>query len=276
MPIELAKQPTCGATGAAEKTSMTECIGMNPYAHGVTGARMNIQRVASRWIALIAVLMMGTPAAQAESRASIADSLNKLAASAAALGQTAKASDDRGARKKFAPAATELGDDLASLARRAGKDVPLKAIAKDAAEIEKAANSLIELADEAEDKDERKSLRSQAVLISQGVATVRKSLDAASKDDKPAAAQKFTGRLFNTSNGDDCGISENMKFVVSRDGQQVYASGLVFPGRDLALVLDKGSYVVQLLDTTNTFKGQRQLDATREGWAFRSGCVNED
>ena len=275
MPIELAKQPTCGATGAAEKTSMTECIGMNPYAHGVTGARMNIQRVASRWIALIAVLMMGTPAAQAESRASIADSLNKLAASAAALGQTAKASDDRGARKKFAPAATELGDDLASLARRAGKDVPLKAIAKDAAEIEKAANSLIELADEAEDKDERKSLRSQAVLIGQGVATARKSIESASaKDDKPTEAPKFTGRLFNNSNS--CSWEENVRFVISANGQQVFQSQLVFPGKDLPLVLHKGSYLVQVTDTVGKLLAQGTLAADREGWSFKSGCVNQD
>jgi len=229
-------------------------------------------------IALLAIVVIGIPSARADQkadRAAIAESLTKLAASAAALGQAAKGSDDRGARKKFAPAATELGDDLAALARRAGKDVPLKTIGKDAAAIEKDANALIELADEAEDKDERKSLRSQAVLIGQGVATARKSIETASaKDDKPAEAAKFTGRLFNNSNS--CSWEENVRFVISANGQQVFQSQLVFPGKDLPLVLHKGSYLVQVTDTVGKLLAQGTLAADREGWSFKSGCVNQD
>ncbi|MBA3452643.1 MAG: hypothetical protein H0T42_06030 [Deltaproteobacteria bacterium] len=240
---------------------------------------MNIQQVVSRSIAVIAIVVVGIPAAaQADAksdRAAIAESLTKLSTSAAALGQTAKSSDDRGARKKFAPAATELSDDLASLARRAGKDVPLKTIGKEATAIEKDANALVELADEAEDKAERRSLRSQAVLIGQGLTTVRKSIDtAATKDDKPAEAAKFTGRLFNNSG--DCSWAENVRFVISANGTQVFQSGLVFPGKDLQVVLYKSSYLVQVTDTVGKLLAQGTLNADREGWSYKSGCVNQD
>jgi Skp family chaperone for outer membrane proteins len=239
---------------------------------------MNIQRVASRWIAVVAIAVVGMPVASADQkadRAAIAEALTKLATSATALGQTAKASDDRGARKKFAPAATELGDDLAALARRAGKDVPLKTLGKEAAEIEKDANALVELADEAEDKAERKSLRSQAALIGQGIATVKKSIESAStKEDKPAEVAKFTGRLLN--NSDSCSWAENVRFVISANGQQVFQSQLVFPGKDLPLVLSKGTYLVQVTDTVGKLLAQGNLAAEREGWSYKSGCVNQD
>ena len=239
---------------------------------------MNLKQLSLVAIAIVAVSAISMPVAEAD-RAEIADSLNKLAAGAASLAQTAKRSDDRGARKKFGAAAAELGDDLGALARRAAKDVPLKTIAQDAAAVDKDANALVDLADEVEDKNERKALRSQAALIAQGIASVRKTINAAATTDGKAAAAetpKFTGRIFNDSNGDKCGISENMKFAISRNGRQVFTSQLVFPGKDFPLVLEKGSYLVQLLDTTNTFKGQRQLEVGREGWMFRSGCVNED
>lgn len=233
-----------------------------------------------RWslasIAFLAVVVLGLPRAHAD-RAQIADALNKLSASAASLAQTAKASDDRGARKKFGPAAQDLGDDLAALARRAAKDVPLKTIGKDAAEIDKDASALVDLADEAEDKDERKTLRQTATLIQQGIAGVRKSIDAeAAKSDGKAseAPQRFTGRLFNNSN--DCSWAENLRFAISRNGQQVVETQLVFPGRDHSLVLEKGSYLVQLLDTTKKSLGQATLEVGKEGWTFKSGCVNQD
>jgi hypothetical protein len=238
---------------------------------------MNLKQLSLVAIAIMTISVISMPVAEAD-RTAIADSLNKLSASAASLAQTAKRSDDRGARKKFGPAAAELGDDLGALARRAAKDVPLKTIAQDAAAVDKDANALVELADEAEDKDERKALRAQAVLIAQGIASVRKAIDAAAATDgktATAATPKFTGRIFNDSNGDKCGISENMKFAISQNGRQVFTSQLVFPGKDFSLVLEKGSYLVQLLDTTNTFKGQRQLEVSREGWMFRSGCVND-
>ncbi|MBA3461863.1 MAG: hypothetical protein H0T46_18020 [Deltaproteobacteria bacterium] len=244
---------------------------------------MNIKSLVSSLVAVVGVVLLCVRPAAADARsdrAAIADALTKLATSAANLGKAAKASDDRGARKKFAPAATELGDDLTALAKRLGKDIPIKSIATDAAAIEKDAGALVELADEAEDKEERKSLRSQAVLIQQGIAAARKSIGGVKEDGggaAPTAPQRFTGRIFNDTDGDRCGISENLKFAISRDGQQVYVSpNMVFPGKNFSLVLEKGTYLVQLLDTTSTFKGQRTLDATKEGWIFKSGCVNED
>ncbi|CAN5221189.1 hypothetical protein BH11MYX1_BH11MYX1_29950 [soil metagenome] len=232
-----------------------------------------------RCAVVVMAVVAGLATARADSkadRAAIVDRLTRMSASATTLGKAAKASDDRGARKKFAPAATELGDDLAALARRAAKDVPLKTIAKDAAPLEKDAAALVELADEAEDKDERKSLRATAVVIHDAVVEVRKSLDAsaAKAEDAPAAAAKFTGRLLN--NSDSCSWAENEKFVISANGQQVVTTQLVFPGKDLSVVLYKGSYLVQVTDTVGKVLAQGTLVADREGWMFRSGCVNQD
>ena len=245
---------------------------------------MNIKSLVSSVVAVVGALLLCVRPAAADAksdRAAIADALTKLSTSAANLGKAAKASDDRGARKKFAPAATELGDDLTALAKRLGKDIPIKSIATDAAAIDKDAAALVELADEAEDKEERKSLRSQAVLIQQGIAAARKSIEGMKEDGGGAAApnapQRYTGRIFNDTNGDKCGISENLRFVISRDGQQVFRSqNMVFPGKDFSLVLEKGTYLVQLLDTSGSFKGQRTVDASKEGWILKSGCVNED
>jgi hypothetical protein len=237
---------------------------------------MNIARLSLVCIVLFAVVVGGLSRAQANNRVVIADALNKISASAAALAQSAKSSDDRGARKKFAPAAADLSDDLAALARRAAKDVPFKALSKDAAAIEKDAAALVELADEAEDKDERKAFRATAVLIGSGVTGVRKLLDAESTKAEPAPAPpaRFTGRLFN--NSDSCSWAENVKFWISANGQQVFASGLVFPGRDQPLVLARGTYLVQVVDTVGKLLAQGTLNADREGWAFKSGCVNQD
>ena len=115
----------------------------------------------------------------------------------------------------------------------------------------------------------------QATAISQGIVSVHQGLDtAADGDAKPAAAARVTGRLLN--NSDSCSWAENIKFVVSRNGAQVFASGMVFPGKEQPLVLDKGSYLVQFFDTSGKHLGEATLDANREGWAFKSGCVNQD
>ncbi len=226
-------------------------------------------------VAVVLVLLGTASADQKADRAAIATSLTQLSTNAGTLAKAAKASDDRGARKKFGPAAAELSDDLAALAKRLGKDIAMKSIATDAAAVDKDATALVELADEAEDKDERKSLRSQATMIQQGIAAARKAMDAVKGDAAASAPQKFTGRLFN--NSDSCSWEENLKFVVSRDGQQVFATqNVVFPGKDFALVLEKGKYLVQLHDTSGKFLGQGNLDASKEGWIFKSGCVNQD
>jgi hypothetical protein len=242
---------------------------------------MNITRLASiPFVAVVAIASTQTAAADAKAdRATIAETLTKLSTSAATLAKTAKESDDRGARKKFGPAASDLSDDLGALARRLGKDVAIKTIATDAASLDKDASALVELADEVEDKDERKTLRAQASLIQQGIANARKAIDAVKEGTAaaPSAPVRFTGRVFNTSDADNCSFGENLKFVISRGGQQVYATqNVVFPGKDFALVLDKGSYLVQLLDTSGEFMAQRTLEVGREGWSFKSGCVHTD
>ena len=230
-------------------------------------------------LALLLVMFAGLARADVKAdRAALGDALTKLSASATALGKAAKAADDRGARKKFAPMATELGDDLSALVRRIAKDVPLKTVAGDAAEADKTAAKLVELADEIEDKEERKAMRAGASLLAQGVSEQRKQLDklAAAGDGggAPGVAQRFTGRLKN--NSDACSWAENLKFLVSRDGTQVFASQLVFPGKDQPLVLEKGVYLVVSTDVTGKQLAQGNLDANREGWMFKSGCVNQN
>ena len=238
---------------------------------------MNAKALLGTAVAVV-VLLFGTARAdQKADRAAIATSLTQLSTNAGTLAKAAKASEDRGARKKFGPAAAELSDDLSALAKRLGKDVAMKSIATEAAAVDKDASALVELADEVETKEDRTSLRSQASMIQQGIAAARKAMDAV-KDDAtaaPSAPQKFTGRLFN--NSDSCSWAENLKFVVSRDGTQVFATqNMVFPGKDFALVLEKGKYLVQLHDTSGKFLGQGTLDASREGWIYKSGCVNQD
>lgn len=128
-----------------------------------------------------AVLLFGASRAyadQAQDRAIIADTLSKLGGVAHALARTASASDDRAVRKKFARAATDLGDDLQALSRRAGKDVPVVTIVRGLGPIDKDAIDLVDLADDAEDKAERKSLRNQAQQLQQAIAAARKIIEA--------------------------------------------------------------------------------------------------
>ena len=154
-------------------------------------------------VVAVAVVLLGRASADsATDRAAIADSAVKLSASATSLAKSASSSDDRAVRKKFAPRATELSDDLSALARRVRKDVPLDAIAKDTLGIAKDAAELIDLADEAEEKDERKSLRAQAQLLEQGVVAMRKNVEtiAAKKDDSkkgPARPAAMSPQAFN-------------------------------------------------------------------------------
>ena len=155
-------------------------------------------------VVAVAVVLLGRASADsATDRAAIADSAVKLSASATSLAKSASSSDDRAVRKKFAPRATEISDDLTALARRVRKDIPLDAIAKDTLDIAKDAAELIDLADEAEEKDERKSLRAQAQLLEQGVVAMRKNVEtiASKKEDKkpagPARPAAMTPQAFN-------------------------------------------------------------------------------
>src|SRR5258706_1383015 len=143
---------------------------------------MNFQRA----LVVVAVLVVGR-SAHAEDRNTAADAMTKLGTTAETLGKTAKGSDDRGVRKKFAPKATELADDLAALAKRTRKDVPLKPISTELADLDKEATTLIDAADEAEDKTERKGLRASATSLEQGIAAIKKTIDTLATSDKPAA-----------------------------------------------------------------------------------------
>ncbi len=131
----------------------------------------------------IVALVLGLAAAKAHAdaasdRAVIADSLSKMAVVAHQLGKAAQGSDDRGVRKKFAPVANDIGDDLDALARRAGKpDVEISVIVKGMAPIEKDATQLVDLADEAEDKAERKKLRADASQLQATISAAKKLIE---------------------------------------------------------------------------------------------------
>jgi len=147
-------------------------------------------------LSVVALLLGFATRAHADAaadRAVIADSLTKLAAMAHGLGKTAAGSDDRAVRKKFAPAATDLGDDLEALGRRAAKvDVAIETVVKGLGPIDKDAAQLVDLADEAEDKAERKNLRAQATQLQSTISAAKKIIEAyaSKKDDAKAAPAK--------------------------------------------------------------------------------------
>lgn len=141
-----------------------------------------------RSIAILLILAAAAAADPAQDRSAVGDALAKLSSYADALARAAAKSDDRAVRKKLAPRATDVADDLGNLVQRTRRDVAYAALGKDALSIERDAHALIELADEAEDKAERKSLRSQAATLEQGIAAVRNVIETLARDDsKPAA-----------------------------------------------------------------------------------------
>lgn len=152
---------------------------------------------------VVLVLLFGASRASADDRAVIADTLDKLGGAAHALAKNAQGSDDRGARKKFAAAATDLGDDLKGLARRAAKpDVALAVVVQGLGPIDKDATELVDVADEVQDKQERKSLRAQAVQLQQQISAAKKLIEsmANKKEEAKAAAptkQAMTDAAFN-------------------------------------------------------------------------------
>jgi hypothetical protein len=153
---------------------------------------------------VVLLLVAGARRSHADSaadRSAIAEALTKLASYADGVAQAAQRSDDRGVRKKFAPRASDVADDLEALASRTRKNVTYRALGKQALEIDRDVLALIELADEAQDKHERKALRAQAVTLEQSVATTHKVLEAlAARDDdkpaKPAKPQPMTSAAF--------------------------------------------------------------------------------
>jgi hypothetical protein len=144
---------------------------------------------------VVLIFVAGVRRSHADSaadHAAIAEALSKLASYAEGVAQGAQRSEDRGVRKKFAPRASDVADDLEAVASRARKDVPYRALSKSVREIDRDALALVELADEAEDKTERKTLRAQAVTLEQSVAATYKVLDAlaARDEEKPAKPAK--------------------------------------------------------------------------------------
>ncbi|APR81645.1 Hypothetical protein A7982_06994 [Minicystis rosea] len=95
---------------------------------------------------------------------------------------------------------------------------------------------------------------------------------AAAPSATPAA--RSTGSLVNTT--DKCDWPENIKFVINRDGNKVFTSGMVFPGKEISIPLENGNYFIQMLDTSSTPLGSRTLTVSRDGWKFTSGCVKKD
>src|SRR5450432_3609401 len=139
-------------------------------------------------VVVVVSLVFAARTVRADERGAVADSIAALGTSAETLGKNAKSSDDRGVRKRFAGKATELADDLAALARRTRKDVPLTTIATELAELDKQATALIDAADDADDKAERKQLRATATSLEQGIVAAKKTVDALAAA-KPAAAK---------------------------------------------------------------------------------------
>jgi hypothetical protein len=136
-----------------------------------------------------AVLFAGP--AHADNRGAISDGLARVAAAAESYARSAGQSEDRAVRRKLAMKAKDIADDLTQLSRRVLKDVPLSAIAKEAVGIGRETAALVEAADEADDKAERRSLRAQATVIDQQLAAVRRQIDdAAAADSKPQQPAK--------------------------------------------------------------------------------------
>ena len=152
------------------------------------------------FIRSVVALMMFVAFAHADAaqdRSAVADALGKLSSYAEGLARTASKSEDRAIRKKLAARATEVADDLGNLAQRTRKDVPYGTLGKDALAIERDAAALIEITDEAQDKNERKQLRAQATTLEQSVVAVRKVIEALARDDgKPSKPVAMRGDAF--------------------------------------------------------------------------------
>jgi hypothetical protein len=149
-----------------------------------------IRSIGSIVLSITVLFMLLARAAAADTsddRAVIAEVFAKLSDYADTMARSAAKSEDRAIRKPFASRAADVADDLSRLAQRSRKDVAFSALASDAGAVARDAAALIELADEADDRHERKNYRAQATALEQGIAAVRKALDALrDTDTKPA------------------------------------------------------------------------------------------
>jgi hypothetical protein len=209
-------------------------------------------------------------------RSLAAAQFQSLADTAKALADTAKASEDRAARKRFAPAALDISDDVTMLAKRVLREVEWKIILSDAESIRKQTKALIAMADDVEEKDERKVLRAAAVQLDDGLANAVKVVQAipVSKNAESVKLRRFSGVFINDSNADKCDMPMHVTFRVYRGGSEVFATNLVPAGKQIATGLDEGEYMLTLGDTTEVWINTK-LVVGKEGWAFRTGCINK-
>src|SRR5688500_3219699 len=85
-------------------------------------------------LALVLLLVAGASRSAADpaaDRANLAGTIDRIAKQADTLLRDAEDSGDRAVRKKLAPLAEEIADDLAKVARRLRKDAPWDAVRKD-------------------------------------------------------------------------------------------------------------------------------------------------
>lgn len=126
------------------------------------------------------MLLLGTAAADSRT----ADRMSKLAKDADALSRSADRSEDKEIRKKFADAAADLSDDLSDLARRARKDTSARKLAREAGKLAGDARQLVELADEATNRRERKALRGESERLERQLTDLTRNLEAEEADDE--------------------------------------------------------------------------------------------
>lgn len=125
------------------------------------------------------VLLFGT--ADADDRT--AARMGKLSKDADSLARSAERSEDREIRKKFADLAADLSDDLSDLARRARKDTSARKLAREASKLAGDARQLVELADEATNRRERKTLRGESERLERQLSDLTRDLEAEDADD---------------------------------------------------------------------------------------------
>ncbi len=125
------------------------------------------------------VLLLGIAAADERTAAR----MGKLAKDADALSRSADRSEDKEIRKKFADLAGELSDDLSDLARRARKDTAPRKLAREASKLVGDARHLVELADEATNRRERKALRGDSERLERQLSDLSRDLEAQDADD---------------------------------------------------------------------------------------------
>jgi hypothetical protein len=127
----------------------------------------------------VLVLLLGSAAADRRT----AERMTRLAKDADSLARSADRSEDKEIRQKFADLAGDLSDDLTDLARRARKDTSSRKLAREASKLVGDARQLVDLADEATNRRERKTFRGDAERLERKISDLSRDLEAADDDD---------------------------------------------------------------------------------------------